>query len=846
MRSAMQKMMLLTLVILFFLTGAAQANGPFSVEAEIGYEGRVTYLSVMPLRVSLKNAGNDAAVTVAVNVRRSDTTHDRYEYPVTLAGGAEREIVLPLTLNYRQDSYTVELLENGETVASAKVRPQQLLSPSTLLVGVLSDTPEAMSYMNINQANDQLLRGDVWQTVALSRESFPDTVQMLRAFRILAVDGVDMSTFSQAQRDALDTWLCEGGIVIVGGGARAVSSLRAFSGYTGVTTGAPYAGEQVENALISYLDTTQFALSAVRSNLQGKIMLSPLNGASGAVVEQAGQTLLDRCPVENGVVYTAAFALSDKTLSAWDGMTCFWQRVLLSADSAAYQRIIEALGNYYRDEYVTVTQNLMSAQPLENDRGVLYAVVFAAAVLVFSGIGSYLILKRLDRREWMWLTVPVLAAVCVGILQLISGGILLNRPAAAGYAVLRRGAAGDSQYQMVMGVAAKNTEPVRVSTVEKAHVEPVNTSDYYSDDTAQKLTGATSLRYTYTIGTEGTAVTLPSVRAWEVQYVCVTPEKAPEADVSGSIWWEEDGLHGKIVNRSELTLQAGYVITSFGYCTIPEVYPGETRTFALLENNGRTEPGIYDGEIAQLWMERYTGSILYSVVYAAVYPEDPQLERELTLDPREETLRNNLRQMINACSNQWNDEYYAQSTFHYITFSDSLGSLQLMINGGKAERMAYSAAIDVQLDYLPVNEAGQLRCMRGMIPVYSAGRNSDGTPYRSGSALTGYHYFSLRDEPVLCFALGEVKGLQKDEVTISKIEFACEQYGSNPRIRLFCPETGKWDEVSYTQLPLYLAGEDAMRYLDEKMQLYILLSMPSGVSNAEIGYATLAVEGTVK
>ena len=73
------------LVILLVPSALAQVG----VEAEMGYENAITYLAAMPLRVRLTNDGADAELTVAVNLTRSQTEYDRYEYPVTLASGAE-------------------------------------------------------------------------------------------------------------------------------------------------------------------------------------------------------------------------------------------------------------------------------------------------------------------------------------------------------------------------------------------------------------------------------------------------------------------------------------------------------------------------------------------------------------------------------------------------------------------------------------------------------------------------------------------------------------------------------------------------------------------------------------
>ena len=45
---------------------------------------------------------------------------------------------------------------------------------------------------------------------------------------MLAVDGFDMATLTRQQQDALDGWLRSGGVVIVGGGAKAAENFGFF------------------------------------------------------------------------------------------------------------------------------------------------------------------------------------------------------------------------------------------------------------------------------------------------------------------------------------------------------------------------------------------------------------------------------------------------------------------------------------------------------------------------------------------------------------------------------------------------------------------------------------------
>ncbi|MBQ7520641.1 MAG: hypothetical protein IJU12_09990, partial [Clostridia bacterium] len=223
------------------LTCAAWAE--ISLEAELGYENTVTYIRAMPLRVVLKNDGADEDLTVAVNVSRNDRQYDRYEYPVFLAGGAEMRLTLPINITYKQAAFTVEALSGGEAVASVSVKPQKTVSPDTLLVGLLSSQPQSMRYLNINPSSDALMRGETWQTLALDAATFPDTVELLRAFPILAIEDFDLSTLSDRQRTAFDQWLRQGGIVLAGGGSSGISTFRGLMAYTGILTGTPSKAE---------------------------------------------------------------------------------------------------------------------------------------------------------------------------------------------------------------------------------------------------------------------------------------------------------------------------------------------------------------------------------------------------------------------------------------------------------------------------------------------------------------------------------------------------------------------------------------------------------------------------
>lgn len=845
------KTALIAVLCLLLCTASALADGGVTVSADFGYDGAVTYLSAMPLRVTLKNDGADAELTVAIDVDRSSSEYDTYEYPLSLASGAEKQLVIPIMLNYKQKTYTVRVTGKDGLIASVPITPKKVIAPTTLLVGVLSDSPQTLSYLNIGTANDQLMRGEVWQTIALTQETFPDSYELMRAFSFLAVDGVDISQFSDAQRQTLETWLINGGVAIVGGGTRAVSAYRGFAGMTGITTGAPYSAQGAAQALVDALSDTQFPLTESAVSAQGTALLSPINGdLAQQIAALEGKTLIARSQVGSGLVYTTAFSLSEKPLSGWKGMSCFWQRVLLSTGASAYQSLVDSSSNYYRSsrDYYTDT-SMLTTLGIANDESMIYPMLAIAVFLLLAGAGSYLLLKRLDKREWMWLTVPVLSACCVGVLCLMSSRMQLNKPAATAYSIYNISSDGRTSSATMAGVAIAQKENMTVSTRENALVEPSNTYySYYEEDDDTK-TYMHSLRYLYTLG-EKRAVTFPASGAWEVQLLYIQPEENTQLNVSASIWWEDDGLHGEIVNNSDYTLDAGYVLTMYGYCTTPRILPGQTAKIAIVENPSRKEGGAYDGEMIN---EKLSSNMSYidNIIYAALHPFDPQATYDnsnhyqtMTTD---EINQLNLRStLISAVRSSWYGsyrDYNDKSLFRYITFNDTLGDVQLTVNGTDVERTAHCAIIDVQIKYIAVSETGHVKVPAGITPYELGALDSQQRPYSLG-VRSSSSYFMLRDEPVLCFSLGQVDGVDVSRLTLTSLTLDGQTYGSGVVVRIYDQQAQAWDTVNSAGMPMTLSEENLGRYMDAQGNVFVRASQQGG-RDGELDTPSLAFEGKV-
>lgn len=722
---------------------SAGAASMVELEASIGYDGAVTYVRKLPVTVDLVNHGSDASGKLVVDVNRSDTEFDRYELPVSIAGGASMRLSVPVILTQRQKEYTVSWVEGEEALAQASFKPATVINPGNLIVGVLSDDPQQLSYLDISKGSDPLARGEYWTTVPLEADTFPTDVESLRFFDILAIDGFDAFSLSDAQQRALEQWLQGGGFVLLGGGAKASVSFPWFTQYTGISAGALEDGGDLSQDLLSCFGLSGQALGQ-------SVMTVPLRGAS---VEAIGTPpLVDVTRVGDGYVFTAAFAMGEKPLNSWLGKNAIWQRLVLSGAMSRYRSVVNTRSNgSYSDSNPYVDMSITNLMGVENDSGMALPMVVIGLFVLLAGFGSYLILKKLDRREWMWLTVPVLAVAASLILWALSGALPLREPIAVHYTTLIVDEDGATDGYTAAVAAKSATGPMTVG-VDDGTLDVPSTVYYYASSDMKEQEAAAKLRYIYSYGAKET-ITFPETWSW-AQHSLIVRDAAFQ-DVSairGECGWDGDDLVFTLTNNSGIALSEGLILTDYGFVSVPALLPGQTATAALkpdkaaAKNTSRSREEILRDGVLLGETDRRNYSY-YDFVDVAMKTQDEKLSAE-------ERNERYIRQFM--IQNSYNTLQSSECMFRYVAFSDELDHLSLTVDGEHVARTAQRGLVCVRLNYNPISADGTARFLKGSFPVFTATIGSDGKPI-VGEAIdeNRYQSFRLSAKPVFAFDMHE-------------------------------------------------------------------------------------------
>lgn len=815
----------LMLAVCMLVSGAAATmhteveNSALEMTVRVGYDGLITYGKAFPVRITIRNNGEDFEGRLGLNAYISAKVYDRFETPVSLPAGAEREYVLAPSVYAKQEIFTAEITKDGEVVCAVNAAPARVVNPSAMLIGVLSTRPQNMSNLNIDKDNDTLGRYEMWQTIALTPETFPEDPRLLNSFGMIVTDDVDPAVLSGKQKEALEEWLHSGRILLCGGGAAGVRAIDYFSGETGLKPEGITTSEDVKGAL-------QRSVGRAETGEKIPVSLAQLTGGTPLVKDAEGRGLVWRSAAGGGRIYTSAFEAGDAALNADKLMHYYWQQTLVNNDPDLYNTALYS-GN---DDSGDIAAFAGWSAPVKARSRMLPAMMIAVGMLVIASL-CWLILKKAGRQKWMWLALPALSLVTVLCLALLSGTSEANRPMAVIAENLVQDANGN--IRSYRGITAATPEYGRHTYGMEGEKLRVRTYDYaeYNEEDEKKIEPAT-LRTCYIVGGEN-ALTVQSTTPWEMVNMTCETAGGIEGRIETSIWMEEDGLHAEITNRTGYRLTAGHVITNFGYVSVPDLEPG-AKAETTLTHKKQADPQNPKYEDGGLYISE--GTDFYTMVCAALdYVETYDSNRDRDQNATRST-------MINTASNQLYNEKngggYASSAGSRFIFSavpEGLPEIRLSVDGEPVKRMSIFGQVTTEMNYLEIGRTGVVFRAAGMDMPVRVETDENGRPGKELPAVQQRTYYHpLNETPTFRYDLSGLK-----DVRIDKLQLAMENfYASDTRAYALNTVTGTWDEIRMNEdIP------EPGSYLDGEGRLYLQFRPDTNEMYAEVPTPMITLEG---
>ena len=379
--------MLVLLALVPVAATPVAAEGGLTMTARAMLQGHVRAGSWFAVAVDVENAG--PTVTGELRITGGSDSRTRFGTPAELATGSRKQFLLYALPPAFGGNMKVQLVAGDKIVKEAPVAVA-LHDQTQLVVGVVAENP-AKIVGQLDLLPNQ--NGIAPVIVPLTPADLPERIQAWSALDRLIWQDTDTASLSSAQLAALRTWIAGGGrLVLIGGtsGADILSSLP---------------DELLPYRPSANLDVDPASLRSILGGVpEGAATLTAYAGDPGAghaLAVSGDRVIAAELAFGSGSVTLLGFDPTTGWIAdgdTWDAP--LWKKLLPQRSTGTVSLADDS-------QIVGAVANLpsLALPPITS----LLVLLFGYIVLV--GPINYIVLSRMDRREWAWVTVPALIGV---------------------------------------------------------------------------------------------------------------------------------------------------------------------------------------------------------------------------------------------------------------------------------------------------------------------------------------------------------------------------------------------------------------------------------------------------
>ncbi|OOM80654.1 hypothetical protein CLPUN_13200 [Clostridium puniceum] len=366
-----------------------EENTSITMKVSYGIQGNFKGSTAVPVNIEVENNGENIEGQLEVRVSaNTPNTYDAFVSEINIGAKEKRTVTIPINLPENALKLAV-VLKQGENIIKQNtvLISNGRVGGADMFMGILADDFNGLAirfldFSSLNNSNNK--RGDrvnKTTSVPLQLNSLLRSPKNISSLDVIVINNYNTSNLQREQYENLSTWVENGGILIIGSGENSPKT--------------------IEN-----LDKEFFNITYNGTKDINGYTLAKLNLKDATVKLQEGEDqLIYLINKGQGKIYIATFDLGNKTIATKDKTMNIWKECLgkdfLEKNNSSYRHGgngvpygIEELSNNvpYRETF---------------NMWVLIIIFISYALIV--GLIIYLIMKKLNKREWLWGIIPAIA-----------------------------------------------------------------------------------------------------------------------------------------------------------------------------------------------------------------------------------------------------------------------------------------------------------------------------------------------------------------------------------------------------------------------------------------------------
>lgn len=801
--------LLMTLAILlgFFNKVSAAEEEKLKLKVNVGFDSVYKLGTTVPVNIqidnNLKNINGEIQIEVNSNPNTELNNVTIYAQNISLPNNSSKSLILNVPIIRYVTKLKVNIIEGKNTVYAKEITIPGGLNSDSMLIGILSDDYDSVSY--INDVKASFNRTYNIKNAKLDEKNLPDSDEALKGFNVIVINNFDTSKLSEMQYTALKKWVMNGGLLFVGTGSTNNKTLAVFrkdsfiEGEVGnisdITTNKLYEinGDAGTNATLK--------LPSLFMNIKDSVQ----------TVKEGAFPLLHRIEKGKGVVAIAAFDLGTNPVASWSQKGPFMAKLIGTVLPSYYASPMFQKGAPMDRDIYMINQAVRNIPELPVPKSKNLGILFLIYIIVTAPV-NYFILKKLDKRELMWVTVPILSIIFGAVMYVLGFSTRITQPVANVVSFINMDGKGTINPSIYAGIFTPTKTDIKVEAGEGMRIKAMPSIGYdygmavMPGEKAPKIIDAKVY-----LGSKGT-VEFYGNTIFSNKPVAIENDEVLSGKLQCSLNFSAGSFTGELNNLSGFDFDEAYIITPDNYITLGAVKNGEKRS---ISETGTTYTGnLYD----------FTNKI-YKNPFMGPNPPTSFTDQELMQIRKDQQKRDIINIFLQG-------DYSKVSEPRVIAFSSRPLSKDIIVNGKtvkKYEKELIGAPVT-----LTFKKDNTVEYPLGYIkPTVENSSNMKGGYDEMGGMMFGNGSFEFK------FSIDK-------SIKVEKIQgyFTYQGASGSGDVKQYVWNNaeGKYDELSIHNLTL--EGNTLAKYLDKDNTLKLKIEVINQGMNAQI--PRISVKGSVK
>lgn len=530
---------------------ATNENEAYEVKISSGLEGKYRALKYIPVTVEFTSSEKDFNGEVEIRTSGSYTsTYDAYSKEISVAQGETGKVTIPIKLLEGSSKITVNLVEDGKVLFEKKsLISNGRISESNLFMGILTDDQTSLSYtgsITFDNPNSTEYKGTI-EKVQLNEKIIGENSLNIDGLDIILINNYNMSNLKDEQYTALNSWVNKGGTLIIGSGANEGKTIR-----------------NIDSDFLSIKSngTNEKNTKLVDDNLN--LIISDLEIKDSKIKYGTDEEPLAYSITRGkGEIIVSTFDLGLEPLISSEDAGKFFSNIILDNISKFFENSkygVYGPGYYRANE---LTRNI----PINEIVGVKSLIVVLGLYAAIIGIISYIVLKKINKRDLTWIVIPVFSIVFTLVIYFMGSSSRVNDIVLNQNNIISVDKDGKGTTKGYLGIGTKYKSNVIIEKPEDLTMNYVTNDNYYYGNQEEEVSDILRVKTTYS--GNNSYFTFNNSDALDMKSFEVVGKEQVIPAIETSFNLSEGNLNGKVKNTlgydiKRLLLVAGKNVWDMG------------------------------------------------------------------------------------------------------------------------------------------------------------------------------------------------------------------------------------------------------------------------------------------